>query len=411
MTDQINDKSKNNYYMIHRRSYPDGWDTYTINVFANMVAYADSSGKCFATQETIAKDCGMSVSTVKNCIKYLLKHDCIKDLTPNKRYYKIYGVADQNFSGISRAPQDFEVITEPPEDADGGHHVPSKSPPDLPKSPPDFEGTTGLRGHGTPTETKDKVNEKENLNEKDILRSNDRIPRTPMIFSGNRTPVGYANNRRITKPNTQPDTFIPEDDPIGPEAPKKLPKSSKPHEILFSVFQDIAQSMPAVGLGKNVKEFIKTYEVTSENVNDVAESLRNFYAPETGSWYTAQLDWNKAGTYHHNRPTAHQIVLDFSKIDASLEVVDEFTKLHKCLNAIVGTKGDVSMGLTKNFWTQFKDFFEGQESLVAFLYNNFTGMKWALMRFPDGSGGETGEYKTLWVVTNSTEKILNHEAI
>jgi len=138
MTDKFIDEPKSNYYIVHRRTYPDDWDVYTVNVFSDMASYANGSGQCFATQETIAKDCKISTSKVKNCIKYLCICGYIKDLTPNKRYFKAYEIVDR------------------------GHTVTSKSPPDLPKSPQDFEGTTGLRGHVAPTESKDKLSIKIN---------------------------------------------------------------------------------------------------------------------------------------------------------------------------------------------------------------------------------------------------------
>ncbi len=118
--------------------YPDDWDVYTVNVFSDMASYANGSGQCFATQETIAKDCKISVSKVKNCIKYLCICGYIKDLTPNKRYFKAYEIVDR------------------------GHCVPSGGHTVTSRAPQDFEGTTGLRGHVAPTESKDKLSIKLN---------------------------------------------------------------------------------------------------------------------------------------------------------------------------------------------------------------------------------------------------------
>ena len=377
MTDQINEKSAN-YYMIHRRSYPDDWDIFTVNVFANMASYANGSGQCFATQETIAKDCRTSVSTVKNCIKYLCSHGYIKDLTPNKRYFKAYEIVDR------------------------GHHLTSKSPPD-------FEGTTRLRGHGAPTESKYKVkHNKRKINKKDILRSTDRIPRTPMIFSGKRTPVEYANKpeRRIIKPkNNQPDALIPEDDPINPEVPKKPSKPPVPHKVLCKVFQDVAQSIPGGALGKNVKEFRDTYGVTKENVEDIANVLRDFYTPETGTWEMVELGWNSAGCYYHNRPTPHQIVSDFQKVlDYSIDG-DEYKTLQDAINGSMSPKGDIGRGLAKNFYNHFKKNVSSINQLVDLIDSTFGNEgRWLQWRFSDGTGGEPK--RDYWLIYNTLEHVF-----
>jgi len=56
------------------------------HVFGAVFRYADSgAGECFASRETIAKRCGLSMRTTARALKLLGKRRLIIDLTPNLR--------------------------------------------------------------------------------------------------------------------------------------------------------------------------------------------------------------------------------------------------------------------------------------------------------------------------------------
>ena len=212
--------------------------------------------------------------------------------------------------------------------------------------------------------------------------------------------------RRIKKPkSTQPDAFILEDDPINPEVHKKPSKPPVPHKVLCKVFQDVAQSIPAGALGKNVKNFIETYGVTKENVEDIANVLRDFYTPETGTWETVELGWNSAGCFHHSRPTPAQIVKDFGQVmDFSVDG-DEYAELQDAINDNMSPKGDIGRGLAKNFYNHFKKYVSSPNELAGRVEGTFIGDAWLQRRFADGTGGET-ENRDYWLVYRTMEHVF-----